>query len=307
VAEIVNLGFIGLGVMGEPICANITKGGFGPMTVMDINPDPVARLEELGAEIAADFGSLSAAADIIFLSLPGGPEVEKIMLEPDGLLAHGREGQIIVDLSTCPVNLTRKIYSAAKEKGIDFADSPVARTRQAAIDGTLSIMVGSSAEIFEKIRPYLAAAAEEITHCGDIGTGQVVKLMNNMVLFQTVVALSEAFVTAERAGVPRDKLVDILSLGSADSFALHNHGRKAMVPNVFPLQAFGTDYAHKDITYALQLAKDMGVETPSAELAITMLERSSAAGFGAEYFPALINMVSGTSYSDYQDQLDKEK
>ncbi|PHQ70426.1 MAG: 2-hydroxy-3-oxopropionate reductase [Sneathiella sp.] len=300
------LGFIGLGVMGEPICANITKGGFGPMTVMDLNPDPVARLADIGAEVATDFASLCAAADIIFLSLPGGPEVEKVMLGEDGLLAHGTPGQIIVDLSTCPVILTREIFEAAKAKDIAFADAPVARTRQAAIDGTLSIMVGGSPELFAKIRPYLAAAAEEITHCGDIGTGQVVKLMNNMVLFQTVVALSEAFVTAERAGVSRDKLVDILSLGSADSFALRNHGRKAMVPNKFPLQAFGTDYAHKDITYALALAKDMGVETPSAELAKGMLERSSAAGFGAEYFPALINMVSGTSHADYLAQLDNE-
>ncbi|MCF8466597.1 MAG: NAD-binding protein, partial [Sneathiella sp.] len=125
------------------------------------------------------------------------------------------------------------------------------------------------------------------------------KLMNNMVLFQTVVALSEAFVTAERAGVSREKLADVLSIGSADSFALRNHGRKAMVPNVFPVGAFATDYALKDITYALELAADFDVETPSAKLAKSLLQRSSAAGFSAEYFPALINLVSGTTKDQY--------
>lgn len=292
--------------MGEPICANIIKAGFGPMTVMDLNPEPVDRMLALGAGKAESFADFATASDVIFLSLPGGPEVEKIVLGPGGLLENGRPSQIIVDLSTCPVDLTRDIQAKAADAGIEFADAPVARTRQAAIDGTLSIMVGGSAELFEKIRPYLAAAAEEITHCGEIGTGQVVKLMNNMVLFQTVVALSEALVTAERAGVSRETLSSILSLGSADSFALRNHGKKAMVPNRFPLSAFATDYARKDISYALALAADMGVETPSAKLAEATLKKSSDAGFGAEYFPALINLVAGTSYADYQKQLETD-
>ncbi len=305
-ADETNMGFIGLGVMGEPICTNITGAGFGPMTVMDINREMVARLEAEGAAAAYSLADLSARSEVIFLSLPGGPEVEQTVLGPGGLLENGRAGQIIIDLSTCPVDLTRSIHARAAEAGIEFADAPVARTRQAAIDGTLSIMVGGSSELFAKIRPFLAAAAEEITHCGDIGSGQVVKLMNNMVLFQTVVALSEAFVTAERAGVSRQKLTSILSLGSADSFALRNHGKKAMVPNRFPLTAFATDYALKDISYALELAADMKVDTPSARLAEETLKKTSAAGFGAEYFPALINLVAGTSYADYQKQLETD-
>ncbi|MCF8469121.1 MAG: NAD(P)-binding domain-containing protein, partial [Sneathiella sp.] len=174
-SEQMKMGFIGLGVMGEPICANIAGAGLGSMTVMDLNPDPVARLVSMGAASASSFAALSAAADLIFLSLPGGTEVEKIVAGLGGLLEHGREGQIIVDLSTCPVALTRRLYESAQGKGIEFADAPVARTRQAAIDGTLSIMVGGTAELFEKIRPYLDAAAEEITHCGGVGTGQVMK------------------------------------------------------------------------------------------------------------------------------------
>jgi 3-hydroxyisobutyrate dehydrogenase-like beta-hydroxyacid dehydrogenase len=302
----ITLGFVGLGVMGEPICTNITKAGFGKMQVFDLNPEPVDRLIALGAEKADSLAAMATDCDIILLSLPGGPEVERVVMGDSGLLEAGHSGQILVDLSTCPVTLTRKIHAAAEEKGIDFADAPVARTRQAAIDGTLSIMVGGTPQLFKRIQPYLDAAAEEITHCGGVGTGQVMKLMNNMVLIQTVVALSEAFVTAERAGVERSALVDVLSLGSADSFALRNHGKKAMVPNIFPVNAFATDYAIKDITYALELAADMGVDAQSAALAKSRLEQSSRNGFGQEYFPAVINTISGTSKQAYDEQLEKE-
>ncbi|WP_169569930.1 NAD(P)-dependent oxidoreductase [Sneathiella limimaris] len=291
------LGFIGLGVMGEPICRNILKAGLGSMQVLDLNKEPVQRLVADGASEGAGVRDLAATSDILFLSLPGGKEVEAILTGEDGILSSAQEGLIVVDLSTCPVGLTRDLHEAAKAKGVEFIDAPVARTRQAAIDGTLSIMVGATNDQFAVIKPFLEPAASEITHCGEIGTGQVMKVMNNMVLFQTVVALAEAMVTAEAAGVSKDLLLSTLSQGSADSFALRNHGMKAMVPGIFPLNAFATDYAIKDITYALELAADGGVETPSAELAKSMLERSSAAGYGAEYFPALIKVVEQSRLS----------
>ena len=291
--EKTKLGFIGLGIMGEPMCRNMTKAGLGSMTVFDLSDGPLARLVADGATRAASVAEVAQSAEIIFLSLPGGPEVEKIILGPDGLLENGRAGQIIVDMSTCPVAIARAAAAALEEKGMIFADAPVARTRQAAIDGTLSIMVGSDEDTFETIQPYLAAAATDITHCGGVGTGQVVKLLNNMLLIQSVVALGEALTIGERAGVERELLVDTLSKGSADSFALRNHVKKAMLPRNFPVGAFGTDYATKDITYALELAADAGIKSPAGELAKKMLEKTSAAGFGAEYFPVLLNLIEG--------------
>lgn len=265
------------------------------MLVADLNPDPVAHLVALGAKKADGIAMLGAECDIIFLSLPGGDELEAVMLGAGGLLESGHEGQIIVDMSTAPVLLTREIHSRAGAKGMEFADAPVARTRQAAIDGNLSIMVGADQPLFDKIRPYLAAAATDITLCGGIGAGQIVKLMNNMVLFQNVVALSEAMVTAERSGVAPEILLDAMSKGSSDSFALNNHGRKAMLPGNFPASAFGTDYAIKDMTYALELAANAGVDAPSAKLAKSMLERASNAGFGREYFPVLMKLVEDSN------------
>ena len=143
------MGFIGLGVMGEPICANIAGGGFGPMTVLDLNAEPVARLVAGGANEAKSIADLSAAAEVIFLSLPGGPEVEKIVLGPGGLLESGRAGQVIVDLSTCPVNLTRTIHDRLADAGIGFADAPVARTRQAAITTELIEIVSGAQALGE--------------------------------------------------------------------------------------------------------------------------------------------------------------
>ncbi|MCC7348183.1 MAG: NAD(P)-dependent oxidoreductase, partial [Variibacter sp.] len=181
--------------------------------------------------------------------------------------------------------------SVLAERGIAFADAPIARTRQAAIDGTLSITVGASPEVFARIEPVLRHAATDVTHCGPVGCGQVVKLMNNMVLVQTVVALSEARAIARRAGVEPALLFDALGKGSADSFALRNHGMKAIVPENFPERAFSTDYAIKDLTYALRLAEQGGVAANGAQLARATLEASRAAGNAALYWPALARVI----------------
>ncbi len=285
------MGFAGLGVMGEPICANLLKKSGAEMRVFDPNPAPVDRLVAAGATAAESLKYLAGSVDILFLSLPGGPQVEKVIRGSDGVLAHGREGLLVVDMSTAPVSLTREIGRELASKGILFADAPVARTRQAAIDGTLSIMVGSSDDVFRTLRPLLDHAASDVTHCGDVGCGQVVKILNNMVLFETVVALSEALNLGRAAGVDPALLFDTLSKGSADSFALRNHGMKAMLPDNFPKHACPTDYALKDVSYALDLAEFTGFRAQGAELAKARMEKAQAAGYTAEYFPVLARLT----------------
>src|SRR5262249_42172908 len=144
---------------------------------------------------------------------------------PDGLVTSARPGQTVVDMSTAPVALARELGQAFAGRGVDFADAPVARTAQAARDGTLSIMVGAERAVFERLQPYLAGMGTEITHCGSIGAGQAVKLMNNMVVAQTVVALAEALAVARASGAVEPRvLFETLTKGSADSFVLRNHG-----------------------------------------------------------------------------------
>lgn len=285
------VGFIGLGVMGEPICRNMLRKSGRDFLVFDLNDAPLQRLAADGARLAPGIASVADAVDLLFLSLPGGKEVEAVCRAPDGLLAKARPGQIIVDMSTAPVGLTRTLAEEFAARGAVFCDAPVARTRQAAIDGTLSIMVGADEATYETIRPPLEHAASEVTLCGPVGCGQIVKIMNNMVLFQTVVALAEALSIGGKAGIDEKVLLETMSKGSSDSFALRNHGMKAMLPRSFPDEAFPTDYALKDVSYALDLARDVGVTAEGAQLASDMLKRSSDAGNGRAYFPALIRLL----------------
>jgi 3-hydroxyisobutyrate dehydrogenase-like beta-hydroxyacid dehydrogenase len=209
-----------------------------------------------------------------------------------GLLAHAAARHTIVDLGTSEVEFTRDLAAKFAAKGAAYADAPIARTRQAAEDGTLSVMVGASDDVFARLRPLIATFATDITHCGAVGAGQVVKILNNMVLMQTVVALSEALETAKRAGLDGKLLFETLMKGSADSFALRNHGMKAMIPGVFPERAFSTLYARKDISYALDLARTVDIRLEGAELADRMLDRATVSGFGDLYWPVIARVVA---------------
>jgi hypothetical protein len=230
---------------------------------------------------------------VIFLALPSGKEVEAVCAGPEGLLAATRHGQAVVDLGTSPVGLTRALGARFAEKGVAYADAPVARTRQAAEQGTLSTMVGADDATFARIRPLLVCFASDITHCGAVGAGQIVKIMNNMVLIETVVALSEALALARRAGMDGGLLFETLTKGSADSFALRNHGLKAIIPDDFPQRAFSTEYALKDLGYALALAEEVGVALPAARVAETRLKAAIAQGHGELYWPVVSRIVAG--------------
>ena len=281
-------GFIGLGVMGEPMCRNLAVKGGIPVTAFDLDPAPLRRLAADGVRAAQSVEALARGADVVFLSLPGGAEVAAVC---DALLPHLRAGACVVDLSTAPVSLARDLAGRFAARGIEFADAPVARTREAAAQGTLSIMVGAPAATFERIRPLLACMGSDVSHCGGPGAGQLAKLMNNMVLAQNVVALAEALAVAKAAGVDPAMLFEVLAKGSADSFALRNHGMKALLPGTYPERAFSSEYMLKDVGYALEIAAECGVHLSGAENARALLERAIAAGFGAEYFPALAKVV----------------
>jgi len=289
-AEANTLGFIGLGVMGEPMCRNMALKSRLRMLASDLNDAPLQRLETHGI-VRADVATIAAQADIVFLSLPSGKEVESVCRL---LLPLMRRGQTVVDLSTSPVGLTRDLAMEFAARAIDYADAPVARTREAAEQGTLSIMVGASDAVFARIAPLLAHCASDITHCGDVGAGQMAKILNNMVLFQTVTALSEALALAQSAGVDGAAMFQTLTKGSADSFALRSHGMKAVLPGNFPERAFSARYALKDLSYALDLAREKGLRLPGAETAERYLQAAIAAGDGDAYWPVISRQVEGS-------------
>jgi len=284
------IGFIGLGVMGEPICRNLVNKSGKRVIAFDLSPEPLARLHEEGADIAGSVAVLIRVSEIVFLCLPSATHVRAVF-EGDGILKDTRIGQVVVDLGTSSVSQTRDFAKQLQAKGASWADAPIAQTRQAAQDGTLSVMVGATAELYAAIEPLIRCFATDVTHCGDVGAGQVTKILNNMVLFETVNALSEAVAIAKRNGVDPKLLLDTLSKGSADSFALRNHGMKAIVPGVFPERAFSTEYALKDLSYALELAGEAGLRIRGAELLGEILQEAIDAGSGGAYFPVIAKHI----------------
>lgn len=285
------LGFIGLGVMGEPMCRNLAAKSGADVVGLDRVAEPMTRLAAAGVRAGADVGDVVRGASVVFLSLPSGEAVAALARADGGLLAHIGPGQIVVDLSTSPVELTRELAGEFAQRGATLVDAPVARTRAAAESGTLAVMVGAAPEVFERVRPLIACFATDIALCGPVGCGQVVKIMNNMVLFETVVALAEAKAIGERAGVDPNLLFNTLATGSADSFALRNHGMKAMLPGDFPERAFSVEYARKDLRYALDLARSTGVDARGARNVDDWFAKAIDSGLGDQYHPVISRLI----------------
>ncbi|MET0543487.1 MAG: NAD(P)-dependent oxidoreductase [Variovorax sp.] len=289
--NLLNIGFVGLGVMGGPMCRNMALKHGGAVTAFDANPAAAAILDGTQATLAASVAEVAAKSDIVFLSLPGGPQVEQVCLGANGLAPSDPHPATIVDLSTTSVASARAVAARLAELGIAFADAPVARTREAAQRGELSIMVGAEAAVFALVQPLLGYIGTDVTHCGAVGCGQVVKLINNALVFEHTAALAEMMVTGERAGVDPAVLLDAVSKGSGDSFVLRNHGRKAMLPRAFPERAFPPEYVVKDLRYLLELAGDVGVKARITELTERYYQSTAANGYSGRYFPAVIDLI----------------
>jgi 3-hydroxyisobutyrate dehydrogenase-like beta-hydroxyacid dehydrogenase len=282
------IGFIGLGVMGEPMCRNLAAKCGDEVLAHDLKPAALERLKTFNVQSASGVREIAERCSTVFLSLPGVAEVKEVC---GSLMLHMQSGTYVVDLSTTTVALARELNSRFEARGIQFCDAPVARTREAAERGTLSIMVGGTEAVFARVKPLLAHMGREINHCGAPGAGQATKLINNMVLFQNVVALAEALSLARRSGLSGTKVFETLMTGSADSFALRNHGMKSLLPDEFPERAYSVNYALKDLEYALEFARQVGIDLPAARRTRQFLERARAAGHGEEYFPVLVKTL----------------
>jgi 3-hydroxyisobutyrate dehydrogenase-like beta-hydroxyacid dehydrogenase len=288
VAAYASLGFIGLGVMGEGMCRNVARKADVPVHGFDLDRVRIERLAQDGLFGCESIEQVAARAELVFLSLPGGPQVEQVCARL--LKVHGRL-RTIIDMSTAPAALARSLAQRCAARGLDFIDAPVARLRQAARDGTLSIMVGGTPAQFGHIEPYLRFMGTDVTHCGPAGSGQVVKILNNMVVFMNVHALAEALAVGHAQGIDGKTLFEVLALGSADSFMLRNAGMNSLVTDNYPPAAFPTTYALKDIGYALELAREKQLTLPGAKATEALLEASHAAGHETEYYPIFLKVL----------------
>jgi 3-hydroxyisobutyrate dehydrogenase-like beta-hydroxyacid dehydrogenase len=285
------IGFVGLGVMGGPMCRNVALKHGGEVVAFDMNPAAFLALDGTKARRAKTLGEVAEQADIVFLSLPGGPQVVQVCLGPQGLASVSQPPAVVVDLSTTTVAVARTMAERLSSTGMAFADAPVARTREAAQRGELSIMVGADETLYARIEPLLRYMGSDITHCGGVGCGQVVKLVNNALVFENTMAIAEMMVLGERAGVPPAVLLDAVSKGSGDSYALRNHARKAMLPRHFPEKSFPPEYVLKDIGCVLELAAQVGVSAHVTRLAQRYYSAAATNGWSGRYYPAVIEVV----------------
>ncbi|KGR88914.1 hypothetical protein CD30_17905 [Ureibacillus massiliensis 4400831 = CIP 108448 = CCUG 49529] len=254
------VGVIGCGLMGSGMAKNLIKNNY-EVIIYDINEDAVKSLVNHGAISASKPEDLASKVDYLILSLTSPDLVKEIVLNEDsGVLQRMKQGTFILDMSTNDVNITRQIYQIAQEKGVEFYDCPLSGGPDGANNGTLTIMIGGNKEKLEEILPVLEAIGEHIEYLGDSGAGQTVKLCHNMVVAGVISLLSEAFLTSEKAGVPKEKLASILQKGSGQTRAMDVFGVN-IIDQTFDNVKFSLSNMTKDIHLYRNLAENHQVST----------------------------------------------
>lgn len=287
------IGFIGVGVMGSPMTLNLLKAGHH-VTIFARHPEKaeVQAVLQAGAKQAPSPRAVAIASDIVITMLPNSPEVEEVVTGEQGLLAGARKGLIIIDMSTIAPATSRKLGEAIQTKGAHFLDAPVSGGSQGAVNGTLTIMVGGAKEVFEQTRPVLEAMGkkENIFYVGPQGAGEVVKIVNNILVGAIAAAIAESFVLGVKAGAEVETMAKIIGVSAGASWQLANQ---------FPLRAFNgsfqpgfmTDLLHKDLGLALDLAAENTTVVPMTALARQLYEMARAAGYGREDYTSLLKVL----------------
>ena len=280
------IGFIGLGLMGGNMVENLQKRGFKPI-VMDLNKDAVAAVVARGGSEATSAAELAAASDIIMLCLTTSAVVEKLVYAEDGILAGVKEGAVLIDFGTSIPSSTRKIGADLAKKGAGMIDAPLGRTPAHAKDGLLNIMAAGDQETFDKVKPVLEMQGENVFYLGALGAGHTTKLINNFLGMTTVCAMSQAFAVADRAGVDRQQLFEIMSTGPSNSPFMH-FCKNYAVDNVSDL-GFSINNANKDLGYFLKMVEDLNSRAQIAEGTSANLQSAVDAGMGDGNVPEILD------------------
>ena len=248
-----SIGFIGLGIMGKPMAGNLIAAGYS-LTVYNRGSGPVEELAARGATPAESPSEVAAASDVVITMLPDSPDVEAVVLGPDGIAEGIREGALFVDMSTIGPATSRRIAAVLSERGIDAVDAPVSGGEPAAQSGNLSIMAGGSEDAVDRAGPIFDVLGKSTTHIGPAGAGQVAKAANQVVVALTIQAVAEALVLARKAGVDPARVREALLGGFAQSRVLDVHGQRMLDGNYDP--GFKLRLHRKDLAIALQLGRE---------------------------------------------------
>jgi 2-hydroxy-3-oxopropionate reductase len=271
------VGFIGLGIMGKPMAANLLAAGY-PLTVHNRSAGAVGELTAKGATAAATAREVAAVSDIVITMLPDSPEVEEVVLGPGGVAEGIRAGALFIDMSSIAPATSRKVAAVLAGRGVDALDAPVSGGEPAAQAGSLSIMVGGTEAGVERARQIFDVLGKTTTHIGDAGAGQVTKAANQVVVGLTIQAVAEALVLARQAGVDPARVRAALLGGFAQSRILDLHGQRMLDAAYDP--GFKLRLHRKDLTNALQLGREEGVPLFATAQAASVMDALIAQGAG---------------------------
>lgn len=272
-----NIGFIGLGIMGKPMALNLIRANY-PLAVYARRKESAAPLIEAGAAFYATPSELAAHCDIIITIVGTTSDVEEVLLGKHGIIHGAKPGCIVIDMSTISANETQRIAAQLEKHNIEMLDAPVSGGEQGAITGSLSIMVGGKTHILEKAHPVLQALGKQIIHIGANGAGQVAKACNQIIIAETVIAVSEALSLAKASGVDPAKVREALLGGFASSRVLEIHGKRMLENDYKP--GFKAVLHRKDMHLAMDQAKQSGLDLPAATYATQCIDRLVLKGHG---------------------------
>jgi 3-hydroxyisobutyrate dehydrogenase-like beta-hydroxyacid dehydrogenase len=282
------IGFIGTGNMGGPMAANLAEPGRS-LVVHDARREAAAELVAGGAAWAATPAEVARASEVVFLSLPGPRHVEEVLEGANGVFAGIAAGATIIDLSTNSPTVVRRLAEEARKLGVGFLDAPVSGGVRGARKGTLAVMVGGDSSTLARCRPLLESIGEKIFHVGDVGTGNVAKLVNNVLCFLGMLGTAEALVLGAKAGIDLGTLREVVKAGSGASL-MWDYGSRAILEDRLP-PTFTTTLAAKDIALATALADELGVPFALGERVEELLVGYRDGGFAAEDVLATVKSV----------------
>lgn len=270
------IGFIGLGIMGKPMALNLIKAGY---SVSVLSTSKVAEtLIEAGATSQESIKSLAENSEVIITMLPDSPDVEKVVLGENGVLAGIKEGSLFIDMSSISAGTAIKIYEAMQQKGVETLDAPVSGGQVGAESASLSIMVGGNENAFNEAMPLFQAMGKNIVLIGEAGAGQTTKICNQMIVGMTIQAVGEAFTLASKAGVNLEKMREVLLGGFAQSRILDLHGKRIIERNFNP--GFKIKLHNKDMNLALEAGKTYNVALNGSAQVANLMAASIQDGNG---------------------------
>jgi len=280
-----NIGFIGLGIMGKPMSLNLIKAGYA-LVVLDRDPAPVAELVAAGAAAAATPREVAERTEIVITMLPNSPQVREVVLGAGGILEGGRKGLVLIDMSSIAPLVSRELAARLAEAGVAMLDAPVSGGQPKAVDGTLSVMAGGAQEVFDACFPVMKAMAGSVVRTGDIGAGNITKLANQIIVALNIAAMSEALVLASKAGVEPELVWQAIRGGLAGSTVLDAKAPLVLDRKFQP--GFRVNLHIKDLGNVLDTAHELGVALPLTASVMEMMQAIRADGQGDEDHCSLV-------------------